>query len=93
MPASENIESRWLRCRIDRGMFSDEVAVTYPAEGDAIRSVFFPRSETGPWPKEGPGRAVRVRVLRHEGKNLVAVLPSDESTLVAVQERDLAEAS
>lgn len=93
MPASEKIASCWLRCRVDRGMFSDEVAVTYPAEGDAVRSVFVPRSETGQWPKDKSGRAVRVRLLRPEGENPVAVLPTDESTLVAVQERDIAEVS
>ncbi|MGC8553304.1 MAG: hypothetical protein ACP5O7_10620 [Phycisphaerae bacterium] len=93
MSASMNIANWWLLCRVDQGMFSDEVAVTYPAEGDAIRSVFVPRSETGQWPKNKSLKAVRVRIIRPERDKPVAVLPSDESTLVAVQERDLAEVS
>ena len=93
MSASMKIANWWLLCRVDQGMFSDEVAVTYPAVGTAIRSVFVPRSETGEWPKNKSLRAVRVKLVQPKGDSPVAVLPSDDSTLVAVQKQDLAEVS
>jgi len=34
------VEERWLRCQLDEGMFSDEVAVTYPPKGKWQKSVF-----------------------------------------------------
>jgi hypothetical protein len=39
-----DLDEQWLRCKVDRGMFSDEVAVTYPATTPWQKSVFVPRS-------------------------------------------------
>jgi hypothetical protein len=39
MPTSESRE-KWLTCKLDRGMFSDEVAVTYPPTEHWQKSVF-----------------------------------------------------
>ena len=78
----------WLRCRLDRGMFSDEFAVTYPASLDAEcqQSVFVPcafvRSVT-----EHEGE-VMVKVVTVEGGRY-AVLPSSERDVVWPEDADL----
>jgi len=77
----------WLICKLDAGMFSDEVAVTYPASDRWQKSVFVPKkcvrgdqsSETG---------EVRVTVLIKDGKRY-AVLPSSQRDIVKVEESDL----
>ena len=81
-----NAEVRWLTCRIDKGMFSDELAVTYPAEGEKQKSVFVTATEV----KGSPGQAglVRVRIVRRNGHTM-AVLPSATQDIVTVQETDL----
>jgi len=48
-------EVSWLRCQLDKGMFSDEVAVTYPPKGPWQKSVFEPLSWGQPW-DSGLGR-------------------------------------
>lgn len=81
-----NAEERWLTCRIDKGMFSDELAVTYPAEGEWQKSVFVTKSAI----EGNPGQNGKVRVLLiHQGGNLFAVLPSANQDIVTVREVDL----
>ena len=82
-----NAEERWLTCRITKGMFSDERVVTYPAEGETQISAFVPATAVEGNPGER-GR-VRVRVGRING-HLMAVLPTEYSDLVTVQEADVA---
>ena len=82
-------QERWLRCQLDLGMFSDEIAVTYPAEGAAIRSVFVPKSAVNGKPGE-KGR-VRVRIMNSKSGTVYAVLPTNQSEMVAVTERDLSD--
>jgi hypothetical protein len=78
----------WLRCRLDRGMFSDEVAVTYPAatHEECQKSVFVPRScvrsET-----EHQGE-VMVKVVAVNGTRY-AVLPNSECDIVWPEDADL----
>lgn len=78
----------WLRCRLDRGMFSDEVAVTYPASLDVEcqQSVFVPRSyvraET-----EHEGE-VMVKLVAVNGGHY-AVLPNCERDIVWPDAADL----
>jgi hypothetical protein len=79
-------EERWLTCRITKGMFSNERVVTYPAEGEKQTSVFVPATAVEGSPGER-GR-VRVRIGRLNG-HLMAVLPSEYSDLVTVQEADV----
>ena len=81
-------QERWLSCQLDRGMFSDEVAVTYPPVGAAVRSVFVPNTAVR-GPAGRPGR-VLVRVFRQAG-NIFAVLPTPQSETVAVAESDLSD--
>jgi len=78
----------WLRCRLDSGMFSDEVAVTYPAasKNEWQKSVFVPsacvRRES-----EHQGE-VKVSVVVKDGKRY-AVLPSPRRDIVTVEDADL----
>ena len=81
---------KWLKCSVDRGMFSDEVAVTYPAEGTALTSVFVPLTEVR-GTLGGPG-LVRVRVARGVNATL-AILPTCYQDSVPVSEADLLEMS
>lgn len=81
-----NAEMQWLTCRIDKGMFSDELAVTYPAEGIWQKSVFVPASDVEGSP--GDRGRVRVRIVRRNG-HLMAVLPSATQDIVTVNEGDL----
>ena len=66
-------EVRWLVCRLDKGMFSDELAVTYPAEGEKQKSVFVSNSAIHGQP--GQEGKVRITLIRRNG-TLFAVLPS-----------------
>lgn len=85
---SVNAETRWLTCRIDKGMFNDELAVTYPPDGVWQKSVFVSASEV-----EGkPGQQGRMRVwLVPRNGLLMAVLPSANQDIVTVHEADLSQ--
>jgi len=77
----------WLRCRLDMGMFSDEVAVTYPPlSKEWQKSVFVPRacvrSNT-----EHEGE-VKVNVVTKDGARF-AVLPSSQRDMVHIEDADL----
>lgn len=77
----------WLRCRLDSGMFSDEVAVTYPAaSSESQKSVFVPRSYVR-CESEHQGE-VMVKVVVEDG-NRYAVLPSSERDIVRAEDGDL----
>lgn len=80
----------WLLCRLDDGMFSDEVAVTYPAAAKENwqKSVFVPAVYVR---RHGGGvhqGEVKVNVLVKDGKRY-AVLPSPLGDIVSVQDADL----
>ncbi|MFO0976866.1 MAG: hypothetical protein U0996_10735 [Planctomycetaceae bacterium] len=81
-------DERWLACQLDKGMFSDEVAVSYPPSGNLQTSVFVGvhtvRGTTGHRGK------VRVRVIRRNG-SLLAILPSANQDIVSVSEQDVSE--
>lgn len=77
----------WLACKLDKGMFSDEMAVTYPADGEMQKSVFVAKSAV----EGGPGEhgRVRVRLVRQNG-SVLAVLPSSNQDIVYVRPQDIA---
>ena len=79
-------EVRWLVCRIDKGMFSDELAVTYPAEGQEQKSVFVSNSVIQGQP--GQTGKVQITLIRRNG-TLFGVLPSSNQDIVTVREADL----
>ncbi len=78
----------WLRCRVVKGMFSDEVAVTYPGVPDRPDqvSVFLPRSCVRAQ-TEDQGE-VMVDVIVEDGIHL-ARLPSEYPVVVEAEESDL----
>lgn len=79
-------EERWLTCRIHKGMFSDELVVSYPAEGEPSTSVFVPDS----YVQGRPGETGKVRVVvTRRDKAVFVVIPSAEQDVVAVRESDL----
>lgn len=87
--SGEKAMTAWLRCRLDMGMFSDEVAVTYPAgagSGYWQKSVFVPstcvRQES-----ENTGK-VKVVLIVKEGQRF-AVLPSSQRDIVTPAEGDI----
>jgi hypothetical protein len=82
----QTTQEHWLDCQLDRGMFSDAIAGTYPAEGNTISSVFVPASVVRGEP--GTKGKVRVMIMKQHGKTF-ALLPSSEQTVVPVQERDV----
>lgn len=79
-------EVRWLKCKLDKGMFSDEMAVTYPPEGATQKSVFVTSSVV----EGSPGTAgrVRVRLIQRNGTTM-AVLPSATQDIVYVRPGDV----
>ena len=76
----------WLKCRLDKGMFSDERAVTYPETGDWQKSVFVPVNATEGSPG-GIGR-VQVQIVSRDGRTL-CVLPSANRDIVTASEEDV----
>jgi hypothetical protein len=84
--ATEPRNERWLSCHLDKGMFSDEVAVTYPASGDWRKSVFVPRAAV--CGSVGSVGKVRVLIVDFGGKTL-AVLPSSQQDVVEVEPADI----
>ena len=85
MPTTEQVV-KWLDCHVDKGMFSDERAVSYPAVGAYQKSVFVPASTVEG--RLGEKGRVRVCVVRRDGK-LLAVLPSSRKDFVVVSEGDV----
>ncbi|MGL4465192.1 MAG: hypothetical protein ACRDD1_02045 [Planctomycetia bacterium] len=79
-------EEGWLQCRIDKGMFSDELAVTYPADGEGRKSVFVSKNAIDG--TAGQTGKVRIKVVRRNGA-LFAVLPSSNQDIVTVRDGDL----
>ena len=85
--SGESVMTAWLRCRLDMGMFSDEVAVTYPpVQSHWQKSVFVPSSCVR---SEGENQGtVRVQLLV-KGETQYAVLPSSQRDIVRIQAADL----
>jgi hypothetical protein len=82
----------WLKCTISKGMFSDELAISYPPAGakPCASSVFVPRTMV----RGEPGAQGKVRVTFFpEGQVTWAVLPADDQPLVQVSLEDLEEVS
>ena len=84
---TKDAREQWLDCQLDKGMFSDEVAVTYPPEGQAVLSVFVPLNTV----KGAVGSRGKVKIIvesRVDG-NIVAILPSAQRDVVVVSEKDV----
>lgn len=79
---------QWLECQLDKGMFSDEMAVTYPASGKIQKSVFVSAAVVKG--SAGQRGKVRVRVIRRDG-GFMAILPSSTQDIVCISERDVSD--
>ena len=79
----------WLSCRLNQGMFSDEIAVTYPPEGEPQKSVFVPSTFVDGTP--GHLGRVLVRIVNRDDW-LMAVLPSSSQDIVTIRKEDVVEA-
>ena len=88
MTATNGAHEGWLNCLLDEGMFSDEIAVSYPPEGKILRSVFVPVSAVRGLP--GNKGSVRVKLMKQSGK-ILAILPTEQPEIVAVSEQDISE--
>jgi hypothetical protein len=87
-PEDVQIVERWLDCQLDKGMFSDEFAVTYPPHGQAQKSVFV--SAAAVRGQAGQRGKVRVRVVRR-GTGFMAILPSCSRDIVQISELDVSD--
>jgi hypothetical protein len=81
------MSEKWLRCRVYKGMFSDELAIRYVSrDGNCPVAVFVPKGLVeGKIDEEG-----RVKVTAfHQGNSAWAVLPSDQQLVIPVDDADL----
>jgi hypothetical protein len=78
--------SGWLKCKIFKGMFSDEKAVLISSlEGREI-SCFVPKELV----QGGEDAVGKVQVkIRRKNNRVWAILPTETSTMVAVKDADL----
>jgi hypothetical protein len=88
MSTTQLPQVRWLKCLLGKGMFSDEVVVTYPSHGPDRVSVFVPRDSVEGEP--GDSGKVRVNLVQRSGE-LMAILPSASQDIVFVSEGDVAD--
>jgi hypothetical protein len=76
----------WLRCRILKGMFSDEFAVEVSPPGGKPTSFFVSKKDVrGDIDQDGE---VRVRVIR-KGASAWALLPTETPVEIPIREADL----
>lgn len=75
--------SKWLKCKINKGMFSDELNVTVNTSSGDVFAVFVPKLEA-----DDRKNLVKVHVYEREGKT-IAVLPDELQSVIAVNESDL----
>lgn len=74
---------KWLKCKVDKGMFSDEVTVTIKSRDGEQIAVFVPKQAA-----DHQKNLVRVNAFEQQGKTL-AVLPDAYQSVVDVSDADL----
>lgn len=72
---------KWLKCNVFKGMFSDELAVQYRSV-----SFFVPKDQVNI--QENQNGKVKVLVFR-DGETSWAILPSENRSIILVDEADL----
>jgi hypothetical protein len=75
--------SKWLKCTINSGMFSDEYTVIVRTSSGENVSVFVPKSTA-----DQAGGKIRVRVAEQNNRAF-AVLPDENQSVVEVPAADL----
>ena len=74
---------KWLKCKIDKGMFSDEFTVTVKTRAGEAVAVFVPKAAA-----DDRKSLVKVTAFGERGKT-VAVLPDEHQSVVDVSDADL----
>lgn len=74
---------KWLKCKIQKGMFSDERTVTVHTRGGEPIAVFVPSAAA-----DDRNSRVRVRAFHGQGR-AVAILPDEHQSVIDVEESDL----
>ena len=74
---------RWLTCKIEKGMFSDEFNIAVQTiQGDLV-SLFVPREMT-----DLEKQRVQVRVFQ-DGPRTVAIMPDENQSIINVNSSEL----
>lgn len=82
------MKSQWLKCRVLKGMFSDERAIVFTMSNGGKYTEFVPSNEVqGEIDEEG---LVHVNVYE-DGKTLWAFLPTEYNDMVPVKSSQLVE--
>ncbi len=76
------MSDRWLKCLVQKGMFSDECVIVIKTSGGEPFSAFVPKSTV-----ERSDR-VKVRVFEQTGQSW-AILPNEDQSIVDVQPSEL----
>ena len=74
---------KWLKCKIDKGMFSDEFTVTVQTRSGEAVAVFVPKGAA-----DDQKNLVKVRAFEEQGRT-IAVLPDEHQSVVDVSATDL----
>jgi len=85
------MEHAWLDCRISKGMFSDELVVAYPADGESLAQVFVPMEYVDTLGRTNGSTAglgkVKVNVI--DVKKLVVEIPGEERKIIIANKSDI----
>lgn len=83
------MNERWLKCRVYKGVFSDELVVSVSPKRTHRRSYFVPKDQVqGNAPAEGEEGKLRVKVFQRDDTTW-AVLPTEYQETIAVRDEDL----
>ena len=74
---------KWLKCKIDKGMFSDEFTVTVQSRSGENIAVFVPKQAV-----DDLKNLVRVNAFHEQGRT-IAVLPDEHRSVVDVKDADI----
>lgn len=74
---------RWLKCKIEKGMFSDEFTVTVRTSSGEDVAVFVPRQAA-----DDQKSLVQVKAFEKQGR-MIAVLPDANRSVIDVSTADL----
>jgi acyl-CoA thioesterase len=74
---------KWLKCKIDKGMFSDEFTVTVHSRAGEAIAVFVPKRSA-----DDQKNLVQVKAFEQQGK-IIAVLPDEHQSVIDVNAGDL----
>jgi hypothetical protein len=74
---------KWLKCKIEKGMFSDEFTVTVKSRSGEPIAVFVPKAAA-----DDQNDRVQVRAFERQGKT-IAILPDEHQSVVDVDASDL----